>query len=295
MRTSSENQHVMSRKGTTVKLNSFALAILLILAQSAFPQEANSSGATGQWKLVWSDEFNGPTIDTSVWNYEIGFIRNKEPQYYTDRAENSYIEKGNLVIETRRENYQGAPYTSASLNTRGKRTFQYGRIEMRAKLPKGNAIWPAFWTMGEEGGWPRCGEIDIMEMWGGKIEEIWGRKGNNGLGDGVTTGCIHYADENGKHVSGGLAKYRLPSGAKCADAYHVYAIEWDAAEIKWFFDDVNFKHFKIDTDAKRQGFQQPHFILVNTAISPTVKPGPAADTLPQKYFIDYVRIYERKR
>ena len=96
-------------------------------------------------------------------------------------------------------------------------------------------------------------------------------------------------------MSGGLGKYRLPGGAKCADAYHIYAIEWDADGIKWFFDDVNFKNFKIDTDAKTQGFQQPHFILVNNAISPTVKPGPTADTLPQKYFIDYVRIYERKR
>lgn len=278
-----------------MKLNSLVLVILLVLIPSVFSQEASSPGARAQWKLVWSDEFNGPSIDRSVWSYEIGFIRNKEPQYYTDRAENSYIENGNLVIETRMENYQGAPFTSASLNTHGKKAFQYGRIEMRAKLPKGNGIWPAFWTLGEKGRWPRDGEIDIMELWGGEIEEIWGSKGDNGLGDGVTTGCSHFADENAKHVSGGLGKYKLPGGAKCADAYHIYAIEWNAEEIKWFFDDVNFMSFKIDTDSKRVAFQQPHYILVNTAISPTAKPGPTPDTLPQKYFIDYVRVYESTR
>jgi beta-glucanase (GH16 family) len=278
-----------------MKLNVLVLAILLAVVQSIFPQAADSPVAQAKWKLVWSDEFNGPAIDKSVWEFEIGHIRNKEPQYYTDRPENSYIEDGNLVIETRMENYRGAPYTSASLNTRGRKAFQYGRIEMRARLPKGNAIWPAFWTMGEKGRWPRCGEIDIMEMWGGEIEEVWGKKGDNGLGDGVTTGCIHYADENGKHASGGQGKYSLPDGAKCADAYHIYAIEWDANEIKWFFDDVNFMDFKIDTDARRQAFHQPHYILVNTAIAPTLKPGPTTDTLPQKYYIDYVRVYERDR
>lgn len=278
-----------------MKLNRFVPPILVALAPTLFPQDTDSPGAKGSWKLVWSDEFNGPSIDKSVWSHEIGFIRNKEPQYYTDRSENSYIENGNLVIETRMENYRGAPYTSASLNTRGRKAFLYGRIEMRARLPKGNAIWPAFWTLGEQGRWPRCGEIDIMEMWGGEIDEIWGRKGSNGLGDGVTTGCIHYADENGRHVSGGLGKYRLPGGAKCADSYHTYAIEWDADRIRWFFDDVNFMNFELDTEAKRSGFRHPHFILVNTAISPTLKPGPTADTLPQKYYIDYIRVYQRDR
>ena len=175
-----------------MKLNSFVLAIVITLVQSLFPQEANSPGAEAQWKVVWSDEFNGPAIDKSVWNYEIGLIRNKEPQYYTDRAENSYIENGNLVIETRMENYRGAPYTSASLNTRGRKAFLYGRIEMRARLPKGNAIWPAFWTMGERGRWPRCGEIDIMEMWVGKSRRL-GQKRKQRIGgrshDGLRPLC----------------------------------------------------------------------------------------------------------
>ncbi len=277
-----------------MKPNFLLLAVVFALIPGLFAQTAGSPGGKGPWKLVWSDEFNGPAIDRSVWGYEIGFVRNKEPQYYTDRPENSYIENGNLVIETRMENYQGAPYTSASLNTHGKKAFLYGRIEMRAKLPEGNGIWPAFWTLGEKEGWPRGGEIDIMELWGGQIDEIWGRKGDNGLGDGVTTGCSHFADDNGKHVSGGQGKYRLPNGAKCSDAYHIYAIEWDPDGIKWFFDDVNFMNFKIDTAAKRHSFQQPHYILVNTAISATAKPGPTEDTLPQKYFIDYVRVYQKQ-
>jgi beta-glucanase (GH16 family) len=125
---------------------------------SPFPQD---------WQLVWGDEFDySGAPDPEKWDYETGRIRNNEAQTYTTRAENARVEDGKLVIEARRETMDGAEYTSASLNTLGKFGFQYGRIEVRAQLPGARGSWPAAWMLGEDRsviGWPRCGEIDIME------------------------------------------------------------------------------------------------------------------------------------
>ena len=125
----------------------------------------------GEWELIFEEHFNGKDINRYIWNFEEGFIRNHEPQYYTDRPENARIDNGELIIVTRREEYKGASYTSASLNTQGKREFMYGLLEIRAKLPHGRGIWPAFWTLGSDFGkndWPLCGEIDILETIGNK-------------------------------------------------------------------------------------------------------------------------------
>lgn len=138
-----------------------------ILALAIFLLSCSTLSAQG-WKLVWSDEFDRPNINPEAWTFEKGCsIRNNEKEYYTDRPENARTENGNLVIETRWENMGDCPYTSASMNTRRKKFWQFGRFEMRAKLPSGPGIWPAFWTCGNVGKWPENGEIDIMEMWGG--------------------------------------------------------------------------------------------------------------------------------
>ncbi|MDR3246305.1 MAG: glycoside hydrolase family 16 protein, partial [Prevotellaceae bacterium] len=126
---------------------------------------------TNKWELIWSDEFNYSGLPNSrKWNYEEGFVRNREAQYYTKaRLENAKVENGELVITARKEAYDAASYTSASINTRGKFEFQGGRIEVRAKLPEGRGVWPAIWTLGtniNKVGWPVCGEIDIMEFVG---------------------------------------------------------------------------------------------------------------------------------
>lgn len=110
---------------------------------------------TATWKLIWSDEFNTASVDPETWLYERGYLRNNELQYYTDKQENVRLEDGNLVIETRKENVSGYAYTSGSINTRGKRSWKYGRFEMRARLPEGPGIWPAFWTCGNSGTWPQ--------------------------------------------------------------------------------------------------------------------------------------------
>jgi len=261
----------------TKRVSAFAFAALSALVLFTCFQ------ASAAWQLAWSDEFNGPNIDTATWGYEIGFIRNNELQYYTSRTNNARIESGNLVIECKRESFNGAQYTSASLNTSGKKSFKYGRIEMRAKLPYSKGLWPAFWTLGQNintVGWPACGEIDIMEMIGG------------GVGfDDKTYGTVHW--DNGGHQGNG-SSYQLTSG-KLADAYHIYAVEWDSTQIKWFFDSVNYHTVNI-TDPQFSELQAPHYILLNCAIGgswpDSVGKTPDATTvLPQKYYIDYVRVY----
>ena len=195
----------------------------------------------GEWKLVWSDEFDRAGLpDPARWSYETGSIRNHERQFYTrDRRENARVEGGMLIIEARKERYpipvstakssgrsrkgpasEAAEYTSASLTTRGKAAWTYGRIEVRAKLPAGRGTWPAIWTLGtdiSEVGWPRCGEIDIMEF--------------VGFQPGVIHFNIHTAKYN--HVAGTNKGDRM-AVADASEAFHVYAIEWDARKIDFF-------------------------------------------------------------
>ena len=160
------------------------LAILAAAALSSSPSRPapTTEPADKQWKLVWSDEFDYQGLpDANKWDYEVGFVRNKESQYYTRaRPENARVEGGNLVIEGRHETYsdpnakgrnagKAAEYTAASLITRKKAEWKYGRVEIRARLPEGKGVWPAIWMLGSnigEIGWPACGEIDIMEFVG---------------------------------------------------------------------------------------------------------------------------------
>lgn len=252
----------------------FLIPVCFIFCNSLSAQKNKNN-----WKLIWSDEFNKSSIDTSIWKYEEGYIRNKELQYYTKRPENAHIENGNLVITTRKETIDTFAYTSASLQTRGTKSFLYGRIEMRAKLPYGPGIWPAFWTLGNDLDWPNCGEIDIMEMWGGAAT------------DGKAYGNAHWA-ENGKHKNAEAHFYQLPGNKKLADNYHIYAVEWEKDEMRFYLDEHCYFTFKIDNESKAHGFRQPHFILVNTAVAPW---GPPADTntYPQTYKIDYIRVYQK--
>ena len=158
------------------------------LAAAAPPQEepiGKEQAARVGWKLVWADEFDYKGVpDPAKWDYEVGYIRNNESQYYTRaRKENAWVEGGVLTITGRKEKFPIPPgrgdkgrteaeYTAASLITRGKAAWTYGRIEMRAKLPKGRGVWPAFWTLGTSGGWPRGGEIDIMEYVGKEPHDV---------------------------------------------------------------------------------------------------------------------------
>jgi beta-glucanase (GH16 family) len=236
------------------------------------------------WTLVFSDEFdsNGP-LDPAKWGYETGYIRNNEKQYYTTRAENVRAEGGNLVIEARKENYQGFGYTSASINTLGKFEFTYGRVEVRAKIPTGNGAWPAIWTLGtnrSQVGWPACGEIDIME--------------NVGFDPLRIHGSVHTAAYN--HTIG-TQKTAIVTVANPWEDFHIYALEWFTDHIDVFVDGQKYFTFRNEGSGTRVWpFDRAQYLLVNLAIGGSWGGQQGIDDtrFPQRYLVDYVRIYQQK-
>jgi beta-glucanase (GH16 family) len=235
------------------------------------------------WKLVWSDEFDKDGApDPKKWTYEEGFVRNRELQYYTvDRRENARVEKGNLVIEGRKEKYKTAEYTAASLTTLKSASWTYGRIEVRAKIPKGRGTWPALWTLGtnmKDVGWPKCGEIDILETVGFDP-------------DGIHT-TIHTEAYNHQKKT---QKGRRTEHPKPYDAFHLYAIEWTKQKIDFFYDEE--KIFTFENEGKGEAawpFDKPQYLLLNFAIGGEWGGQKGVDDtiFPQQYLIDYVRVYE---
>jgi len=234
---------------------------------------------TDDHKLVWSEEFNGPEIDRKVWSFESGKVRNHELQFYTDRPENARIENGELILEGRKEEWEGAPYTSASMRTHHVQSFQYGIIEMRARLPEGKGIWPAFWAMGDDGNWPLCGEIDIMELIGG----------GDGF-DNVVYGTGHWSDFGDHGMRGGSTK--LKSG-NFSDDYHIFGIDWDEKRIQWFLDGEQF--YELDITPKQMSeFHQKFWLLLNLAIGGDWPGSPnEATVFPQQVRVDWVRVFQR--
>ncbi|WP_414828899.1 family 16 glycosylhydrolase [Alteromonas sp. H39] len=188
------------------------------------------------WELVWSDEFDGESIDQNKWTHEINCQGggNNEKQCYTDSAENSFVSDGSLhIVALPAEEGAEKPYTSARLNTRYKADFKYGRFEMRAKLPSGQGSWPAFWMLPTDyvyGEWPRSGEIDIMEAVNLKAAR------EDGTPEAYVHGTLHYGQAWPDNDSSGK-EYLLPEGANPADDFHTYAIEWQEGEIRWYVDD----------------------------------------------------------
>lgn len=249
--------------------------------------------APAGWKLVWSDEFNKPGLpDPNKWDYEVGFVRNNELQYYTRaRKENARVESGCLVIEGRKEKYsigggkvgrakRVADYTSASLITRGKAQWTFGRIEVRAKLPQGKGVWPAIWMLGQKfpsNPWPACGEIDIMEFVGHTPDKVHA--------------TVHFR-KDGKHASkGGVLKVEKPF-----DDFHVYAVQWSAGRMDFFFDARKYFTFEIPdaADAGSNPFLKPQYLLINLALGGSWGRQMDDAVLPQKYLIDYVRVYQHQ-
>lgn len=234
------------------------------------------------WKLTWSDEFDGTAVDTANWNYDKGGNGwgNVELEYYTDRPENARLENGNLVIEARHEDYEGLGYTSARLNTRGKQEFTYGRIEARMKLPSGQGIWPAFWTLGSNSSWPLGGEMDIMEYIGKTPDTVYQ--------------TVHGPGYSGAHGVGS----RIVLGADTLkNDFHVYAIEWQENEVRWFVDSQEV--FKVTPDKIPAGakwvYDHPFFIILNLAVGGGWPGYPDSTTVfPQQLLVDYVRVYQKQ-
>lgn len=240
-----------------------------------------------RWQLVWSDEFNYTGLpDKHKWGYEEGFVRNQEPQYYTvRRPENARVENGCLVIEARKEDFGSeqparAAYTSASLITLGKESWRYGRIEVRAKVPRGLGAWPAVWLLGEDREnlkWPRCGEVDIMEWLGKDSAKVYG--------------TVHYADGSGQYAhKGGIL-----SSVQPADGFHVYALEWYPDRLEFYYDSTRYFVFDISkADTYDHMFQKKFYLLINLALGHAGSwAGPVDEAaLPMKYYVDYVRVYQ---
>ncbi|MDH7599589.1 MAG: glycoside hydrolase family 16 protein [Sedimentisphaerales bacterium] len=272
------------------------VAVLLSLSICGFLARA------ADWRLVWSDEFDYEGLpDPNKWAYEEGFVRNEELQYYTiARRENARVEDGVLIIEARRESWPNpkydpnaprrqwqlsrrqAQYTSASLTTKGKAQWTYGRIEVRAKLPFGRGVWPAIWTLGtniDQVGWPACGEIDIMEYVGFEPNTIWAN--------------VHMAKYN--HMLG-TAKGSTIQIPRPYESFHVYALEWDKEQLRFFVDGKQYFQFNNEhTGIDVWPYDQPHYLLLNLAIGGTWggQKGIDESIFPQRFVIDYVRVYQR--
>jgi beta-glucanase (GH16 family) len=259
-----------------------ALPVMILAA--ALVVSCSTKESPQRLRLVWAEEFAADgLVDPSVWGYEVGMIRNQEAQYYTaGRPENARVEGGSLVIESRKEEYAGAHYTSASVNTLGKKELLYGRIEVRAKIPTGFGSWPAIWMMGTDVntvGWPECGEIDIMENVGYEPDTIY-----------ATVHTPGSVNDPGKVVKGGHIGVADPF----AD-FHVYAVEWRADRLDFFVDGE--KYFTYRKDARYPSywrFDKPFYVLLNTAVGGNWGGAKGIDDgiFPLKYYIDYVRYYE---
>jgi len=264
--------------------------------------DPGSGGAPPGYKLVWSDEFDRPgPPDPAKWGYEEGFVRNHEAQYYTrSRLENARVEHGMLVIEARKEHFQNphfnpdhgpkaganssqefAEYTSAALITLHKASWKYGRIEARAKLPHGLGAWPALWMLGDDKpklGWPACGEIDIMEFVGHTPNKVHA--------------TVHFG-KDGKHESSG---HNLNVTAPWDD-FHVYAVEWTPQRMDFYYDRTKYHSFDVAA-AENNGqnpFHRSQYLLLNLALGGTWGRKIDDSILPQKYCIDYVRVYQKER
>ena len=292
-------------------------------------QSVDTTAPVADWQLVWSDEFDGENIDSSNWTKEVNCEGggNNEKQCYTDSDENAFISDGmlNIVALPAAEGAE-KPYTSARLNTKYKADFKYGRIEMRAKLPSGQGSWPAFWMLPTDevyGGWPKSGEIDIVEAVNLKVANEDGSVESN------IHGTLHYGRDWPNNVSSGKA-YALPDGVNPADDFHTYAIEWQEGEIRWYMDGylyatqrqsevrynskdeaVGLKHRGWFAEYFEQGsgelvthwdtapFDQQFHLILNLAVGGdwpenVNNTGIDADAFAagQSFVVDYVRVYE---
>ena len=247
----------------------------VVIPSAGYTTPDNYAGMT----LIWQDEFDGPTISND-WIHETGRGNNgwgnNELQYY--REQNTSIVNGHLVIEAKQEEFGGANYTSSRLVTQGQQNFKYGRVDIRAVLPKGQGMWPALWMLGDNFssvGWPACGEIDIMEVVGHEPDKVHG--------------TVHW-DNNGQHANFG-GSTSLSSGT-FADEFHVFSITWDAQAIRWFLDDVQYHVIDI-SPAGLSEFQEEFFFIFNVAIGGNWPGNPDGSTVfPQHMIVDYVRVFQ---
>lgn len=284
--------------------------LCLMLQQAlSFAQEAPQLKVdqAQEWRLVWSDEFTRDgRPDSTVWNYEHGFVRNHEAQWY--QAGNAFQQDGLLVIEARREDLPNPTYrpgsrnwgrqrerigyTSACLTTQGKRDFLYGRLEVSARIPTAGGAWPAIWTLGSGMEWPSCGEIDLMEYY--RIGDMPHILANVAWGDDRP----HHAVWNSQRIPFTHFTGRDPQWAQ---HFHVWRMDWDETAIRLYLDDELLNEVPLSTTVNgsighhTNPFTRPQYILLNLALGGDNGGTIDDSAFPMRYEIDYVRIYERVR
>jgi beta-glucanase (GH16 family) len=274
----------------------YALSFLLLILLACVTRESvpppglttappDTLAPSAYTKLVWSDEFNGSQIDRSKWEHEVNDKGggNNELQFYTAEPANSYLKNGNLVIEARKETYQTRQYTSARMRTRNRGDWKFGKIEVRAKIPKGQGIWPAIWMLPTDevyGGWPRSGEIDIMEIVGHEPHKLYG--------------TVHFGPAWPDNKMKGDTLVRTTG--TYADDFHVYSIVWDKDMIRWYLDGR--KYFSVqpaDLAPQRYPFNERFHLILNVAVGGNWPGNPDSTTVfPQHMLVDYVRVYQRE-
>jgi beta-glucanase (GH16 family) len=249
--------------------------------------DALPTDAGGGWHLTWSDEFDGPAgSQPEKWNWlDSPSNINHELEYYTARPDNVRLDgNGNLLIVAQSESYMGRDYTSGRIDTQGGLFDQtYGRFEARIKLPTSKGVWPAFFMFGtniDDVGWPECGEIDIME--------------NRGSEPTINYGSLHGPGFSG--ASALTAAYVLPGGAKYADDFHLFAVEWEVDVVRFYVDDKLYQTRRMsDFRAPMMwAFDHPMYIILDVAVGGSFPGNPDMTTvLPQTMTVDYVRVYAR--
>lgn len=254
------------------------LGTYLPIDNTGYTSASSYSGMT----LVWSDEFNGKTLNTSNWTYETGNSGwgNNELEYYTNSQKNTFLTGGYLVIEARSESMGTSNYTSARIKTEDKKTFTYGRIDIRAKLPEGQGLWPALWMLGNNinsVGWPTCGEIDIMELLGQNTSTIYGS----------------YHWENQGSEGNASESYSLSSG-RFSDSFHVFSLQWDSTKMAIMVDDFTYATVnRSDVTGTSYPFDQPFFFVFNVAVGGSWPGSPNSSTVfPQRMIVDYIRVFQ---
>ncbi len=255
------------------------------------------------YKLIWSDEFDKPgTPDSLKWNFEHGFIRNEEDQFYTNR--NANIKNGILIIEGRKEKVlnpeyktgahnwrhsrEYAHYTSASINTRNKFSFQYGILEVKARIDTSMGLWPAIWTLGVSKEWPSCGEIDVMES--------YPTDGIHYILANTAWGTTHRWNAKWNTSKIPLTHF-LTKNPEWPSHFHVWRMVWDEHFIRLYLDDELLNETNLEVTFNPDGFnpfRQTHYILLNLAIGGQNGGDPSNTNFPSYYEVDYVRVYQKK-
>lgn len=278
--------------------NMFIYFLLLVMVSCDKKDQAPAPPAPLKYELVWSDEFNtNGTPDPLKWEYDSGFVRNEEAQWY--QRQNALCEGGNLVITGMRErkpnpryvagssdwrtNRQFIDFTSASLRMLKTHAFKYGKMEVRAKIDAQTGLWPAIWTLGVEGEWPSNGEVDVMEYYGDKI----------------LANFAYASATRWQAIWDGASKpLSALGGSLWASQFHVWTFEWDESLMRILLDGEVMNTIDVSTTINKSDgknpFKQPHYVLLNLAMGGTSGGSLAATVLPSKYMVDYVRIYQKK-